>query len=116
MHQRIHAAGLAAAGAHLRHQTARQFFGGGFFIGAHLRLHQHIGHRLGFIAAVGGGNGITQCGLAVGKIKHIHPLSSFIVQIGVAGKVLGTIRLLTSAYQHSADNLHFYLYPANEAV
>jgi len=52
----------------------------------------------------------------VGKIKHIHPLSSFIIQIGVAGKVLGTIRLLTSAYQHSADNLHFYLYPANEAV
>jgi hypothetical protein len=38
------------------------------------------------------------------------------VQIGVAGKVFGTIHLLTSAYQHSADNLHFYLYPANEAV
>jgi hypothetical protein len=38
------------------------------------------------------------------------------VQIGVTGKVLGTIRLLTSAYQHSADNLHFYLYPHNEPV
>ena len=59
MHQGIDAAGLGAAGAYLSNQAARQRIGSLPLFVAHLRALQHVLHGLGFVAAVGIGNGLA---------------------------------------------------------